>query len=114
MRGAPERMPEQVVGATRVGAYMVREGLFAQKGASDAQALALVGNLRDDLALRLAEGGVVWATRWADEEAASRFASVYGKMNPEARVIRKGDLVFVGVGPVSDPEEIFGRVVLIR
>lgn len=111
---APSLADSGVSGATRVGAFLVRELLVRRAHLSESQALEIAGALEDDLALQARGHGCLWLTEWNDGNAAKKFSDLYRlvleKAGAKASLEIDGPLVTATAGDVPGREAILAAL----
>lgn len=93
-----------VGGATRVGAFFVREFVLRASEMTPEDASAQVRRFRDDILLRDANDALLWISQWESGEAAEWFAAAYQAANPQAATRRQESYVIVNIGAFDNEQ----------
>jgi hypothetical protein len=83
----------RLVGATRVGSFLLLHCLVRADGTRFAEALELATALVDDLVLCWADDRMRWTTQWPDEDTARTFAAWVATCLHGATIARDGATV---------------------
>lgn len=95
-----------IAGATRAGAFFVREGLRRMAKLDPYSATARVQKFNDDVVLRSTDDALLWIVQWRDDAAAAWFAKTYESAMPEASVQVRGTYVLVTVGSFEQADQL--------
>ena len=102
MRSGRAKLPVGVKGATRVGAYLVRDFLVHRARLDGATGSALARRLQDDMLLRWDDRRALWILKWADAPASAEFSLAYSKTCPGRKVVNEGNLLLISAGTIED------------
>jgi hypothetical protein len=91
-------------GATRVGAFFVREFVLRAGEKTPEEASARVRQFRDDVLLRDDKDALLWIVVWESDAAASWFADMYRAEMPDADVQQQGRCVIVNLDGFDDAD----------